>query len=54
MASSGARRSISLATATAAREIVYGMPYDQWKAKYQKEASGDQKKAYDKGQHKHG
>src|SRR5450755_512424 len=36
-----------------AREIVYGMPYDEWKAKHQKEASGDQKKAYDKGQHKH-
>jgi hypothetical protein len=26
-----------------AREIVYGMPYDEWKAKHQKEASGDQK-----------
>jgi len=38
----------------AAREIVYGMPYDQWKAKYQKEASGDQKKAFDKAPHKHG
>ena len=37
----------------AAREIVYGMPYDQWKAKYQKEASGEQKKAFDKAQHKH-
>lgn len=41
-----------------AREIVYGMPYDEWKAKHQKEASGDQKKAFDqgqhKGQHKHG
>ena len=36
-----------------AREIVYGMPYDQWKAKYQQEASGDQKKAYDKAGHKH-
>lgn len=23
-----------------AREIIYGMPYDQWKAKYQKEARG--------------
>ena len=23
-----------------AREIVYGMPYDEWKAKHQKEASG--------------
>ncbi len=37
-----------------AREIVYGMPYDEWKAKNQKEASGEQKKAYDKAQHKHG
>jgi hypothetical protein len=37
-----------------AREIVYGMPYDEWKAKHQKEASGDQKKAFDKAQHKHG
>ena len=37
----------------AAREIVYGMPYDQWKAKYQNEASGDQKKAFDKAGHKH-
>jgi hypothetical protein len=37
-----------------AREIVYGMPYDEWKAKHQKEASGDQKKAFDKAGHKHG
>ena len=37
-----------------AREIVYGMPYDEWKAKHQKEAAGDQKKAFDKAQHKHG
>lgn len=37
-----------------AREIVYGMPYDEWKAKHQKEASGEQKKAFDKAQHKHG
>ena len=27
----------------AAREVVYGMPYDEWKKKYQKEASTDQK-----------
>jgi len=26
----------------AARERVYGEPYDQWKAKYQKEASSEQ------------
>ena len=37
-----------------AREIVYGMPYDEWKTKHQKDASGDQKKAFDKAQHKHG
>ncbi|MBP7065313.1 DUF1244 domain-containing protein [Ferrovibrio sp.] len=27
----------------AAREIVYGMPYAEWQAKYQKEASAEQK-----------
>ena len=26
-----------------AREIVYGMPYEDWKKKHQKEASADQK-----------
>ena len=26
-----------------AREIVYGMPYKEWQAKYQKEASAEQK-----------
>jgi hypothetical protein len=26
-----------------AREIVYGMPYKDWQAKYQKEASAEQK-----------
>ena len=31
-----------------AREIVYGMPFDQWKAKYQKEASEAQKRTYEK------
>lgn len=29
-----------------AREIVYGMPYAEWKAKYQKEATPEQKKAF--------
>jgi hypothetical protein len=29
-----------------AREIVYGMPYDEWRAKYQTEASDEQKKAF--------
>ena len=35
-----------------AREIVYGMPYEEWKAKHQKEASSAQQAAFDKG-HKH-
>ncbi len=37
-----------------AREIVYGMPYDEWRSKYQKEASAEQKKAFDKAHPKHG
>lgn len=28
------------------REAVYGMPYQQWKAKYQSEATEDQKATY--------
>ncbi len=31
-----------------AREVVYGMPYKDWQAKYQKEAAADQKAAFDK------
>lgn len=31
-----------------AREIIYGMPYDQWKAEYQTEATPEQKAAFDK------
>ncbi|MCB1492273.1 MAG: DUF1244 domain-containing protein, partial [Rhodobiaceae bacterium] len=30
------------------REAVYGMPYDEWKQKYQNEASADQKAAFAK------
>ena len=30
-----------------AREIVYGMPYDDWKARHQVEASAEQKAAFD-------
>ena len=30
-----------------AREIVYGMPYEDWKAKYQKEATPEQKAAFE-------
>jgi len=35
------------------REAVYGMPYDEWRAKYQKPASKDQQAAFDKAGHKH-
>ncbi len=30
-----------------AREIVYGMPYPEWKEKYQTEASTEQKEKFD-------
>ena len=36
-----------------AREIVYGEPYDQWRAKHQKEASSEQKAAFEKSSPKH-
>ena len=31
----------------AAREIVYGMPYSEWKSKFQAEATADQKAAFE-------
>ncbi len=39
----------------AAREEIYGMPYPEWQAKYQKEASPEQQKAFAESQksHKH-
>ena len=30
-----------------AREVFYGMPFDEWKAKHQTEASAEQKAAFD-------
>jgi len=36
-----------------AREIVYGMPFDQWKAKYQKEASKEQKRTFEETKPQH-
>jgi uncharacterized protein len=35
------------------RELVYGMPFDQWRAKYQKDASPEQKAAFEKASQKH-
>lgn len=36
----------------AAREIVYGMPFSEWKAKHQTEASAEQKATFEES-HKH-
>jgi uncharacterized protein len=35
------------------RQIVYGMPYDEWRAKHQREASPEQRAAFEKGAGKH-
>jgi hypothetical protein len=35
------------------REAVYGMPFNEWKAKYQKDASPEQKAAFEKASPKH-
>jgi uncharacterized protein len=35
------------------REAVYGMPYEEWKAKHQREASKEQQAAFEKAAHKH-
>jgi uncharacterized protein len=34
------------------REAVYGMPYEEWRAKHQKDASPEQKAAFEKS-HRH-
>ena len=35
------------------RQIVYGMPFDEWRAKNQKDASAEQKAAFEKASQKH-
>ena len=35
------------------REIVYGMPYEQWRAKHQQESTPAQKAAFEKASQKH-
>src|ERR1700682_2843748 len=35
------------------REAVYGMPFEDWKAKYQKEAGAEQKAAFEKSKPQH-
>ena len=34
------------------REIVYGMPYDEWKALHQREASAEQQQAFEQNRPK--
>ena len=35
------------------RQIVYGMPYEEWKGKHQAEANPAQRAAFEKGAHQH-
>jgi hypothetical protein len=35
------------------REMIYGMPYDEWRAKYQREATKEQQATFDKAGHRH-
>jgi hypothetical protein len=37
-----------------ARELIYGMPFSEWKAKYQPEATPEQLAAFAAAQKKHG
>jgi hypothetical protein len=47
------QRGVSM-TKEQSREAVYGMPFEEWKAKYQKEATAEQKAAFAKSsQHQH-
>jgi hypothetical protein len=34
------------------REIVYGMPYDEWRERYQRDASAEQKAAFERNRPK--
>ena len=36
-----------------AREIVYGMPYSEWKEKYQQEATSEQKQEFQRQNQSH-
>jgi hypothetical protein len=35
------------------RELIYGMPFEEWKARYQKEATAEQKASFEKASQKH-
>ena len=40
-------------TKAQSREVVYGMPYEEWKAKHQREASADQLAALESAKPQH-
>jgi hypothetical protein len=46
------QRGVSM-TKEQSREAVYGMPFEDWKAKYQKEATAEQKAAFAKANQQH-
>jgi hypothetical protein len=35
------------------RELIYGMPFEEWKTRYQKDATAEQKAAFEKASEKH-
>ena len=39
-------------TTEEARETIYGMPYEEWRSRYQKEATPEQKAAFERS-HRH-
>jgi uncharacterized protein len=45
-------RGVSM-TKEQSREIVYGMPYDEWRATHQREATPEQMTAFKESQQKH-
>jgi uncharacterized protein len=45
-------RGVSM-TKEQSREIVYGMPYDEWRASHQREATPEQMAAFKESQQKH-
>jgi len=53
MADAARERSIELSK-DEARELVYGMPYKEWQARYQTAATPDQRAAFDTRKHHDG
>jgi hypothetical protein len=46
MAEAAAERGLTLSR-DESREIIYGMPYQEWRARFQKEATGEQQAAFE-------